>query len=312
MRKRLQPWQLAVLVVLLCAVALGVGYWWLTPPAYDAARLLSALPEDRATLLYLDAGALRKAGILDLVAGSKAVEEPEYRKFVEQTGFDYRTDLDAVAASFAPGGTYFTVRGRFHWKQLSAYAESQGGQCHDTICTMAGSAPDRKISFYPLQSNVLAMAVAPQPTAVTRIAAGHGTQSGNPAPALANEPVWISVPPPVFESLDAFPGGTRSFLSPLARAAKITFSAGPKGGGIELRLEVTCATPEMAAELVQKLSDTTGLLKKMLGREHLTPNPRDLSGVLVAGSFEQRQTQVIGTWPIERGFVEALANGQIQ
>jgi hypothetical protein len=44
----------------------------------------------------------------------------------------------------------------------------------------------------------------------------------------------------------------------------------------------------------------------------MTPNPRDLSGVLVAGTFEQRQSIVIGTWPVERGFVEALASGQIQ
>jgi hypothetical protein len=50
----------------------------------------------------------------------------------------------------------------------------------------------------------------------------------------------------------------------------------------------------------------------MIEREHMTPNPRDLSGVLVAGTFEQRQSTVIGTWPVERGFVEALASGQIQ
>lgn len=310
MRKRLQPWQLAVLGILSCALALGVAYWWFTPRASDAARLLSALPQDRATLLYLDVAALRKDGILDLVAGSKAAEDPDYRQFIEQTGFDYQTDLDAVAASFAPGSTYFAVRGRFRWKQLTSYAESHGGHCRDTICTMAGSAPDRNISFYPLESNILAMAVAAQPTAVTRIVAAPRGQPASAAPLPAAGPLWMSVPPPVFENLDSFPDGTRSFLSPLARAARITFAAGPKGNAIELRLEVTCATPEMAAELVKRLSDTTGLLKEMLGRDHLTPNPRDLSGVLVAGSFEQRQTQVIGTWPIERDFVEALANGQ--
>lgn len=308
MRTRFQPWQLAILGVLVCAAAVGSVRWYRESHTYDAARLLSALPAERATLLYLDAGALRKDGILDLIAGSKAAEEPEYQAFVKQTGFDYRTDLDAVAASFAPGGVYFTVRGRFRWKQLSAYAESQGGSCRDSVCSMAGSAPDRNISFYPLQSNVLAMAVSAQPQAVTRI----GSAQHNVTPVSASGAVWMSVPPPVFESWDAFPGGTGSFFSPLARAAKVTFAAGPKGNGIEVRLEVTCGTPEMAADLVHKLSTTTDLLKKMLRREHPQPNPRDLSEVLVAGSFEQKQTQVIGTWPIERGFVEALANGQVQ
>jgi hypothetical protein len=32
----------------------------------------------------------------------------------------------------------------------------------------------------------------------------------------------------------------------------------------------------------------------------------------VSGSFEQRAATVIGIWPVERGFVEALASGQIQ
>ena len=73
-----------------------------------------------------------------------------------------------------------------------------------------------------------------------------------------------------------------------------------------------CATAEAAADLTKQLSGVTGLLKDMIGRAHMTPNPRDLSGVLVAGLFEQRAATVIGTWPVERGFVEALASGQIQ
>ena len=44
----------------------------------------------------------------------------------------------------------------------------------------------------------------------------------------------------------------------------------------------------------------------------MTPNPRDLSGVLVAGKFQQQNALVTGTWPLERGFVEALAAGQVQ
>jgi hypothetical protein len=130
-------------------------------------------------------------------------------------------------------------------------------------------------------------------------------------PAAA-DPVWILVPSAVFNKLDAFPDGTRAFLSPLARAEKVTFAAGPQGERLLLRLEVVCKTPEAAADLAKQLSGVTGLLKDMIGRAHMTPNTRDLSGVLVAGHFEQRAATVIGTWPIERGFVEALASGQIQ
>ena len=95
-------------------------------------------------------------------------------------------------------------------------------------------------------------------------------------------------------------------------AKKVIFAAGPQGDRLQLRLEVACATPQAAADLVKEFSSVTGLLKSMIEREHMTPNTRDLSGVLVAGTFEQRQSTVIGTWPVERGFVEALASGQIQ
>jgi len=295
------------MVVALCAAAVAVARWWRDSVPYDAARLISTLPADRATVVYLDAGQLRRNGLLGLLAGSRAAEEPDYRKFVNQTGFDYRTDLDALAAAFVDNRFYATLRGRFRWKQLTAYAESQGGECHYSVCTMLGSTADRNISFYPLKSDVLALAVATDPRAVTGIATGYTLRS--PVPI---EPFWISVPGAAFDRLDAFPAGTRAFLSPLAHAEKVVFAAGQQGDHLQLRLEVACATPDAAAQLVKQLSSVTGLLKSMIQREHMTPNPRDLSGVLVAGTFEQHQATVVGTWPVDRGFVEALASGQIQ
>jgi hypothetical protein len=305
--RRFRPWQLAVVVVALCVAAVAVARWWRVSSPYDAARLISVLPTERATVVYLDTGELRRSGMLELLAGSKTVEEPDYRKFVDETGFDYRSDLDAVAASFEENRVYATLRGRFSWKQLTAYAESQGGECHYSVCTMPGSSVERNISFYPLKSDVLALAVSTDARAVSSIGTG-----GKPQVPVPRDPFWISVPAAVFNRPEAFPAGTRAFLSPLAHAEKITFAAGPQGDRLQLRLEVACATPEAAADLVKQFSGMTGLLKSMIAREHMTPNPRDLSGVLVAGTFEQRQSTVIGTWPVERGFVEALAAGQIQ
>jgi hypothetical protein len=305
--RRFRPWQLAIIVVVLCVTAVLVARWWRISSPYDAVRMISALPTDRATVVYLDTEQLRRSGMLALLAGSKAAEEPDYLKFVTDTGFDYRTDLDAVAAAFVDNHFYATLRGRFRWKQLTAYAESQGGECHYSVCTMLGSTADRNISFYPLKSDVLALAVSTDPRAVTGI--GSGKRAQIPVP---RDPFWISVPAAVFSRPDAFPAGTRAFLAPLAHAEKVVFAVGPQGDRLQLRLEVACATPEAAAELVKQFSSVTGLLKSMIEREHMTPNPRDLSGVLVAGIFEQRQSTVIGTWPMERGFVEALASGQIQ
>jgi hypothetical protein len=86
--------------------------------------------------LYIDADALRAAKLLDSVAGSPASEEPDYRRFVEETGFDYRKDLNAAAASFLNGDAYMAVRGRFDWKRLSEYARAQRGECSGSFCSI--------------------------------------------------------------------------------------------------------------------------------------------------------------------------------
>jgi hypothetical protein len=105
------------------------------------------------------------------LAGSKAVEEPDYQQFVNETKFDYRQDLDAIAAAFKDGKVYFALRGRFHWKDLKDYAARQGGSCHGDFCVVAGSQPNRRISFYPLKRDVLAMAIGPDDFAAYQLRA---------------------------------------------------------------------------------------------------------------------------------------------
>ncbi len=308
MKRGLQPWQLATMVVALCGVVLWFAHWRRSSRNFDAAALVECLPPDQATHVYIDVDALRRSGILNLVAGSRAAEEPDYRRFVEQTGFDYRTDLDAVAAAFLHGNVYFALRCRFDWRQLSKYAREQGGACQNTVCNMPASTPDRFISFYPLKSDILAMAVSTEARGVSMV----GPSQWHNPPQMPPEPVWISAPSFAFNDVKALPEGTHSFLSPLAQAQRITFAVGPQGDRLQIRLEVACANPEGAAALADQLNKTTELLKKMLERQHMTPNPRDLSGVLVAGNFQQQNQRVLGTWPVERGFIEALAAGSVQ
>ena len=307
MLSRLKPWHLVVIVVLLCGGALLFAHWKRDSRRYDAAALIACLPPDRSTHVFLDVAALRASGILDLIAGSKAEEEPDYRQFVMQTGFDYRTDLDAAAVGFLNGDTYFALRGRFDWKQLAAYAQSQGGQCVNAVCEMPASTPDRHISFYPLTSDVMALAVAKQERAVTMV----GPNQWSKPPQVPPEPVWIEAPAFTFEDAKNLPAGTQSFLRPLAQAQKIVFAIGPEGQRLHLRLEVVCASREAADDLAAKLTSVTDELNKMLARDHMTPNPLDWSGVLTSGKFEQKAQHVTGVWPIERGFISALVNGKI-
>jgi hypothetical protein len=313
-RSRFQPIHLVVLLVLLGAPAAFL-YWRVHTPPIDALSLIQSLPPDQATHVFIDVNALRRGGILDLVAGSKAAEEPDYRKFVEQTGFDYRTDLDAVAAAFFHNDVYFVLRGRFQWKKLAQYATSQGGQCAGAICSMAGSTPQRHISFYELRSGVLALAVSAAERGVNMI----GPNQWKTAPKLPEEPVWVSAPSFAFADVKDLPEGTHAFLSPLARSQHVIFAVGPAGSAagskakaLQIRLEVACDSPETASVVAGQLTQTTDLLKKMLVRDHMTPNKNDLSGVLVAGNFQQKDKTVTGTWPLDPSFVESLASGKVQ
>jgi hypothetical protein len=310
-RSRIQPIHFIVLLALLGGPA-GFWYWRIQSRPIDARALIESLPPDQATHVYIDVNALRRGGFLEMIAGSKAVEEPDYRKFVEQTGFDYRTDLDAAAAAFFHNDVYFALRGRFQWKKLAQYAVSQGGQCAGGVCSMAGSTPQRHISFYELKSGVLALAVSQAERGVNMI----GPNQWKTEPQLPNEPVWISAPSFAFADVKNMPEGTHAFFSPLARSQHVTFAVGPaarpEGGALQIRLEVACDSPETAIAVAGQLTQTTDLLKKMLARDHMTPSKNDLSGVLVAGNFRQQDKTVTGTWPLEREFVEALAAGKAQ
>ena len=179
-------------------VLLGIwGYWFYSRP-YDAVRLVQCLPQDRSLHVYLNVGLLRSAGILDLLAGSQGTEEADYKKFVEQTGFDYRTDLDAVAAGFRDGDEYFAVQGRFKWDRLADYAQSHQGKCEvgqsGGTCSMPASQPGKTISFSLLRRDVLAMAVARDPQASRVIFPGFWKDP----PTIPTAAIWVSAPPYVF------------------------------------------------------------------------------------------------------------------
>jgi hypothetical protein len=293
--------------VLLLALAAGGLYWWRISRTLNNQQLMQSLPQARATHVFIDVDGLRRAGVLDLIAGSKSAEDPDYKAFEEQTGLNYRTDLDAVAAAFSEGNTYLALRGNFAWKKLAAYAQSHGGRCEGVICSMPASRSGTFVSFLPLRPTILALAVSSDEHGVNMI----GPQDWRKTPHLPAEPVWISVPSYSLSNMNVG-AGTHAFLEPLSQAQDVTFAAGPGPKGFELRLEAVCATPEIAELMTRRLSASTDLLKKMLDREHMKPNPNDLSGVLTAGSFSQKNERVIGVWPVERGFLESLANGKVQ
>ena len=172
------------------AALLIAGAAWYRARPYTTARLLQRLPADDALVLGVDFEALRRAGILQLLDGAQAGQDPEYQTFVRKTNFDYQRDLRRALAAFAPTGKFLLLEGRFDWPRLRAYAVDQGGGCERDLCRMQGSAPERQISFFALRSSLMALAVSPDRSAVLRLA----TPAPGPPPAAVDAPVWLSVP----------------------------------------------------------------------------------------------------------------------
>ena len=309
MKFRLRAWLIPVIVL-----ALGAGAW---VTIYERARVIAAspagmlrrLPAQNALVVFVDFDALRHAGVLSLLSQSRAAEEPDYQAFVRSTGFDYRRDLDLATVSFGNDGEFFVVRGRFDWKKLENYARDQGGSCYNQVCRMPGSTPERRISFFALQSNLMALAVSNDGAAVTRLADPQG--GAVQPPELPVEPVWLSIPGGSLKTTDHLPAGTRLFASALASADKILLSLGPQGEQFEARLAVTCRTAEDAAALVGQLQRATSLVRDTIAKENQRPSPKDLSGVLTAGVFEQSGRRVVGRWPLAPVFLESLASGTL-
>ena len=303
MRIRFQPWQLAVLLAVLCVAVTGGIHLFRTRGASNPADLVAYLPADNATVVvYIDAEAIRRSGILNMIAGSKAAEELEYQQFVDQTLFDYRQDLDAVAVAFKDGQMYLVARGNFHWKSLMEYAVRQGGSCHNSFCTAPGSRPSRRISFYPLKPNLMALAISSDNLAAYSIT----RKSGKLALASPSQPLWMLVPVLALKNAEALPAGTKPYASALQNAEQILFTIGPDSDHLQLSLQVTCRDAPAAAKMLVDFQSTTDTLRKWIEREHQQPNQADLSGVLVAGTFHRDDRRVYGQWPIPRAFVDSL------
>ena len=293
------------LSILLTGLVLGCGAVWFKIHASDAffapAARLSRFPAEDALVLSADFAALRHGGLL---SASNAGLEPEYKQFVEGSGFDYKRDLDFLVASFSRSGTFFIARGRFDWKKLREYAARQGGSCYQDLCRVQGSTQDRHISFLPLRDDALALAVSTNDLAATRL-----TKTAEPVTtSLPSSPVWLSVPGAELRRQDALPPGLHLMLSALTTADRVVITLGPSPQGIKAQLEATCRTQNDARVLASQLRVTADLLKQALSREK-SASDSELAAMLAGGVFFQTDRSVTATWPVRKSLLDSLTSG---
>ena len=249
---------------------------------YRPEVLLSRFPVEDAAVFSADVAALRAAGLLAVAAQAP---EAEYRQFLAESGFDYRRDLDYLAVSLANSGTYIIARGRFDWEKLADYARRGGGDCFRRFCRMQGSKPERRISFFPLRDDTIALAVAPRDNAAEKLEyLGPKLTARLPA-----DPVWLAVPGAFLKSRELIPLSLRVTFSGIVNADRVIFSAVAAGQGIELNMQATCRTAQDAGVLASQL--------------------RNAASKIAPGTFAQRDKIVTGKWPVSRTTLESLLEG---
>jgi hypothetical protein len=94
--------------------------------------LVSLLPDGSPVVLYIDAAALRTTPFAAEIAAlaPEVSQDPEYARFVQQTGFDYSRDLRRLAGAIwprtSPPRALVIAEGQFDTRKIRAYALQSG------------------------------------------------------------------------------------------------------------------------------------------------------------------------------------------
>ena len=269
-------------------------------------ELLQRLPPDNAMTVHIDLAAIRKAGLAKLLEETPVAEEPDYRRFVSETGFDWKTDLDEVTAARSGKDWYFFVRGRFDLEKLRDFALSRGGNCRNGVCDVAGSGPGRRVSFFPLNSRTLIMASSNVELAVYAV-----IQKNKPMweGGVPEGPAWVSINGSVLAGDPELPAGGRLFGKVLAETKRTTFTVSGAPGAMELRMRAHTADGAAATAVKAQLEGVTSEFKKYFERMGQTGSAGDLSGLLLSGEFGVNGSEVTGRWPLHIEFLKKLAGG---
>lgn len=293
-------------MVLICGLSIGILMYFRRAVAVTPQAMVSYLPQGEQTVVYIDVNALRQSGILGRLFGSTVGEESEYKLFVAESGFDYKTDLDTILYSASNVQKLFLLKGRFDWKMLIKYASEHGGACVNGFCRVPASKPNQTVSFYALRGDLMALGVSQDKESASNIRVRPVSKVQLDLPA---QPIWMSMPVSVLKEIENPPAGTRQFIKVLDNADKVVFSLGPQDDRFLLAMDVTCKTQEDAAVVRAELESLTGLLQKFIARENQKPNPNDLSGVLTSGKFSRTDRHVLAYWPIPRPLIYSLGTG---
>jgi hypothetical protein len=280
----------------------GAGFFYFRPGP-GPRDMLACLPPGDGPTLYVDAALLRRTGALGLLGLDNAPQEPDYARFVQATGFDWRKHLDRAVVRFSGEDRFLIVAGTFDRARLAAYAKSSGGRCAGQLCTLQGSGPDRQVSFVPLRRGLLGVATSRDPLAAALLAWGASPAPFDPPLT----PLWLHLPGSFLKQRDGLPPGFSAFLSSMEGASRALLTLELASGGFQIALAAPCRDAAAAQSVAGKLAGSTDLLKRLIAREGKTPAATEPAAVLSNGVFQADGASVRGRWPLPPKFLESIA-----
>ena len=302
LRARKRWLAVALLLVATSGVLIGV-YRYKHRFVRSGQDLLGLLPRRNATVFFADIAALRRTGYLQLLAGAKRTEEPEYAEFVHQTGFDYTKDADEIAAAAKSGQIFSALRGRVQWARVWQYMTAHG-TCKDDFCQTPASTPGRWVSIVRIQPDVIGLAVSGDPAAAKRI------RPASERPELASSaPVWIMPSRAALTDTAELPMAIRVFAISLQSADSLVLSLQPAnqtGEAFEIQIDATFANAATADTARTQLEIDTQMLKRGFARERQLTGPADFTGLLTGGTFQVRNRNLTGSWPVRQELLASI------
>lgn len=305
MRTEIKPWFFFLTIAIAVACISFFIDQHRNSPISSNAELVSVLPDRHTAVFFADFALLRRSGYLKPL-NAVAEEDGDYKKFVDETHFDYSQDIDALAGAAVRSEFLFTIRGRFDWPSLRRYAADHGGNCEESRCKMPATEPGRWIAFWPIQSDVMELVLGNAASPASKAYLNHVRHDQQ----ISGAPVWVEFSPALLRRTPSLPIGVRLFTVALQSANSVVISlrTAPANStdAFEIRLNASCASPAAAVSIANQLELETKLLKLKMAHDHEPADPASLAGLLISGQFHASGNEAIGVWPVSETLLRAL------
>ncbi len=241
---------------------------------------MARLPSGESVIVFLDLDALRPLGVLDWLALSRLGEETRVPCLRRADGLRRAERLAPGAhrlpsrRQFLPGARPLRLAGAGSLRQLPGRLLLQH--------VLPGHREPARAANFVLPASPGRHGAGGEPRAPRPLSCCSSAVPPSATSLRRRLRCGLWFPPASFAGSERLPRHAPVRQSAFGKRAP-AFAAFPAADGLQLRLEVTCRSPQQAGALLDQLRGLTETLREMIAREGHRPNPRDLSGVLTAG-----------------------------